>query len=193
MPCVECSRFENCLRCKNGGDDGGGGCALCDPNSNTVPAYDDKFGVWYCAISEDAEPPHTTDIDTEDDGWELECLTKCEERRGSNNYCECGCDCTNCELLFAPQDPAELDPHYCIDCHFHAGCDQCYNDNDDATQDYFMLSKEHKCENCADIFGTRCEFCNDWVGCAKCLPGYIHTFSECCQMWYCASTTTRRR
>ena len=193
------------MQCKNGGDFGGGGCALCDPNSNTVSAYDDEFGVWYCAIPipEDADNTDTTDttgtddtdtVDKDDDKeWRLQCLTKCDERRGSNKYCACGCDCTNCELRPAPQDPNELDPHYCIDCHFHAGCDQCYNNNQDSTQDYFMLSKEHKCENCAEIFGTRCLFCNDWVGCAQCRPGYVLTFSECCQMWYCESSTTGRR
>ena len=82
--------------------------------------------------------------------WYFIGIIKCP---GECQYNPCGC----CEDNIV---------NFCSDCHAN-GCDQC-----EGGSTIFKRNFQYFCENCTDIFGPACLFCQDFNGCGQCAQGY---------------------
>ena len=51
---------------------------------------------------------------------------------------------------------------------------------------YFKLDHNYPCANCQDVFGIECLHCQDYNGCAQCADGYIRTYDNQEDLYYCA-------
>ena len=66
-----------------------------------------------------------------------------------------------------------------MDC-FSNGCDQCVGGNT-----IFKRNFQYFCENCTDIFGSACLFCQDFNGCGQCAGGYQLVQDSISGLRYC--------
>ena len=69
--------------------------------------------------------------------------------------------------------------NFCQDCHSN-GCDQCIGGNT-----IFKRNFQYFCENCTDIFGSACLFCQDFNGCGQCAPGFQKVEDPISGLNYC--------
>ena len=64
-------------------------------------------------------------------------------------------------------------------CHAN-GCNQCNNG-----LNLFKRGYSYYCEDCNDIFGAACKFCQDFQGCGQCESGYTLTEDPTSKIKYC--------
>ena len=69
--------------------------------------------------------------------------------------------------------------NFCKNCHSN-GCSQCEGGNA-----IFKRNYQYFCENCTDIFGPACMFCQDFNGCGQCKQGYQRVMDPISGMYYC--------
>ena len=73
--------------------------------------------------------------------------------------------------------------NFCNDCHSN-GCNQCVGGTTIFKRDY-----QYFCENCTDIFGDACQFCQDYNGCGQCNSGYTRVKDPISGLYYCEDNT----
>ena len=93
---------------------------------------------------------------------------------GKCDYSPCGC----CEENLI---------NYCDKCE-SSGCDTCIGD-----KTMFKRHNQYHCENCTDIFGSACLFCQNFHGCGQCESGYTRVQDAISGLQYCENETNPAR